>query len=189
VVAGVFCGLKNMLRQWGVWVGLVMALLAGCASMSESECRVADWGRVGLADGAGGVPQGRLASYVEDCGKIGVQPVADAYTQGWNAGITHFCTPINGWRAGLAGDSFRAQVCLGQPGYEGFAHYLGAGLRVYEIQSRLNHNEGELRRLQHALGEVKTDGERQRIRSLMHRIDGDQFHLRSMLGLQRLNGP
>lgn len=178
-----------MLRQWGVWVGLVMALLAGCASMSESECRVADWGRVGLADGAGGVPQGRLASYVEDCGKIGVQPVADAYTQGWNAGITHFCTPINGWRAGLAGDSFRAQVCLGQPGYEGFAHYLGAGLRVYEIQSRLNHNEGELRRLQHALGEVKTDGERQRIRSLMHRIDGDQFHLRSMLGLQRLNGP
>ena len=28
--------------------------LAGCASMSESECRVADWGRVGYTDGARG---------------------------------------------------------------------------------------------------------------------------------------
>jgi hypothetical protein len=172
-------------------LGLLLVLLAlsGCASMSESECRVADWGRVGLSDGARGVLRGRLTAYVEDCGKIGVQPLQDAYQQGWDAGILHFCTPVNGWRAGLAGDQFSAQVCQGQPGYEGFARYLWAGLQVYETQSRMNRNDGELRRLQHALMEAKTDEERSRIRSYMVRIDADQFHLRSMLGLQRLSGP
>lgn len=48
--------------------------LAGCASMSESECRVADWGRVGYTDGARGDSESRVAAYTEDCGKIGITP-------------------------------------------------------------------------------------------------------------------
>lgn len=186
-MSGCFEG-KILRKLLFLWVP-VLALLAGCASMSESECRVADWGRVGFSDGANGVPHSRLDKYTEDCEKAGVQPLADAYQQGWNMGIVRFCTPVNGWRAGVSGAQFSAQVCQGQAGYEGFVHYLQVGLRVYETQSRMNRNDAELRRLQYALGEAKTDDERNRIRNLMRTIDGEQFHLRTMLGLQRMQGP
>ena len=50
----------------------------GCASMSESQCQVADWQRVGYTDGAAGIGESRLAEYVTDCGKIGITPNAAA---------------------------------------------------------------------------------------------------------------
>ena len=50
------------------WSSIVLpCLLASCESKSVSECKVADWGRVGYPDGAAGVGQSRLAAYAEDC--------------------------------------------------------------------------------------------------------------------------
>ena len=137
------------LTRWS-WIFLP-CLLAGCESMSVSECKVADWGRVGYADGAAGVAQSRLAAYTEDCGKAGVVPQANAYRQGWDTGIQRFCTAANGWREGMLGHSGKEAVCQGQAGFEGFARYLDAGLQVYRSQEQLQRNSQEAGRLEKEL--------------------------------------
>ena len=146
---------------------LMTLWLSGCKSMSESECKVADWGRVGLGDGARGEHERRIAAYTEDCGKIGVVPNAQAYRQGWDAGIKQFCTTTNGWREGLEGHANKEQVCVGQAGFEGFARYLNAGLQVYRTQEQMRENTQEINRLQKKLESAANDDEKRQIR---HRL-------------------
>ncbi|TXT36647.1 MAG: hypothetical protein FD135_4113 [Comamonadaceae bacterium] len=174
-----------------VFLGLLLAVtwLSGCESMSESECKIADWGRVGSNDGARGEPEGRLADYTEDCGKTGVVPNARAYREGWDIGIQRFCTATNGWREGLAGHSGKDQVCKGQAGYERFSRSLNAGLQVYRTNERIRSNTQEINRLQKKLEESKNDDEKRQIRHTMNNIDHDQFRLRSLLGQQQLLAP
>lgn len=168
---------------------LVSVLLAGCASMSESECQVADWGRVGLNDGARGEPERRLADYTEDCGKTGVVPNAQAYRQGWDAGIKRFCTAANGWQEGLKGHADKTQVCAAQPGAQEFARYLSAGLQVHQTQERMRQNTQESNRLQKKLEAATSDDEKRRIRRTLQDIDQDQFRLRMYMGQQQMLAP
>ncbi len=164
-------------------------LLAGCASMSESECRVADWGRVGLADGSRGERESRLADYTEDCGKVGVVPDATAYRKGRDTGIASFCTATNGWREGTQGHTGKAAACLGQPGYEAFVRYLDAGMQVYRIRTQLEQNDSETSRLQMRLDASTNDDEKRRLRDALREIDHQQFRLRSQMAQQQMMGP
>lgn len=168
---------------------LLTTLLAGCASMSESECQVADWGRVGLNDGARGEPERKLAAYTEDCGKTGVVPNAQAYRQGWDAGIKRFCTAANGWQEGLLGHADKAQVCAAQPGVVSFVRYLNAGLQVHQTQERMRQNTHESNRLQKRLESAASDDERRRIRRTLQDIDQEQFWLRNLMGQQQMLAP
>jgi len=171
-------------------IGLVITLgLGGCASMSESQCKVADWGRVGLTDGASGAPEGRLADYTEDCGKIGVVPNAQAYRQAWDVGIQRFCTAGNGWREGLEGHAGKAQVCVGQAGHEAFSRYLNAGLQVYRTKEKMRENTQETNRLQKQLESSAVDEEKRQIRRKLQDLDRDQFYLRGVMGQQQLMAP
>ena len=168
---------------------LLSLALAGCESMTVSECQVADWGRVGFNDAAAGVSENRLAAYTEDCGKAGVQPNVPAYRQGWDTGIVRFCTAANGWREGLQGNSGKAAVCQGQQGYEAFVRYLDAGLQVHRSNEHLRQNAAETRRLQKRLEASTSDGEKKRLREELHDIDREQYHLRGQLGLQQMQAP
>lgn len=178
-----------MLIRQTIGLMFVPLLLAGCASMSESECKVADWGRVGSADGARGEPESRLADYTEDCAKTGVTPNAQAYRSGWDVGIKGFCTAANGWREGLEGHAYKAQVCVGQPGHESFTRYLNAGVEVYRTQERIRTNTQEINRLQKKLEEPGTDEEKRQMRRKLQDIDRDQYRLRTLMGQQQLLAP
>lgn len=172
-------------------LALVLAplLLGGCASMSESECRVADWGRVGHNDGARGEPERQLAAYTEDCGQSGVVPDAAAYRQGWDVGIQRFCTPASGWQQGLQGRSSKGAVCAGQPGHEGFARALNAGLQVYQTRQRMQSNTQAINRLHKKLESATSDDEKRRIRQQLQDIDREQYRLRGLMGQQQLLAP
>lgn len=165
------------------------ALLAGCASMSESECRVADWGRVGLADGARGALESRLADYTDDCGKVGVVPDATAYRKGWDTGIASFCTAANGWREGMQGHAGKDAACAGQPGYAAFARYLDAGMQVYRTNAQMERNTSETQRLQKRLETSTSDDEKRRLRDELREIDHQQYTLRSRMAQQQMQGP
>lgn len=168
---------------------LVALALAGCESMSVSECKVADWGRVGFADGSRGESDRRIADYSEDCGKAGIVPNAQAYRYGWDQGIVNFCTPANGWREGLQGNSGKASVCLGQAGFAGFASFLEAGLQVHYTQSLMQRNARESEHLQKRLEDSKSDEEKKHLRNDLRHIDREQSRLRSQLIYQQLMGP
>lgn len=164
-------------------------VLAGCESMSVSECKVADWGRVGYTDGASGTAQSRLADYTEDCGKAGVVPLASAYRQGWDVGIQRYCTAANGWREGTLGRSGKEAVCLGQAGYDGFARYLDAGLKVHRTQEQLQRNSQEANRLEKQLEAATKDDDKKRLREMLRDLDRSQHNLRMLLTQQQLMAP
>lgn len=168
---------------------LVIAALAGCESMSVSECKVADWSRTGFSDGANGTSESRLADYAEDCGKAGITPDARAYRKGWDAGIQRYCTAFNGWREGTQGNSGKSQVCQGQAGYDSFSHYLEAGLQVHRTQEKMRRNNQETDRLQKQLENATKDDDKKRLRSELRDIDHSQRRLREVLAQQQLLAP
>jgi len=61
------------------------AIAAGCASMSESECRSANWYQRGEQDGVAGL-QPRIDVYSSQCTRYGVPPPTADYMQGWESG-------------------------------------------------------------------------------------------------------
>lgn len=168
---------------------LATLALAGCETMTVSECQVADWGRVGFADGARGSSESRLADHTESCAQAGVRPNAQAYRQGWDAGILRFCTASNGWREGLQGNSSKASACRAQPGYEAFLHYLDAGLQVHRTTTQMRQNEAYSNRLQRLLEESSSDDKKRRLRNDLREIDREQYHLRQLLRQQQMMAP
>lgn len=83
-----------------------MLALAGCASISEDECRTMDWRTVGYEDGAAGHGPERLTWRRQACAKHGVSPDLDAYLAGRAQGLREFCVPANGFRVGAAGQRY-----------------------------------------------------------------------------------
>ncbi|MBI2748044.1 MAG: DUF2799 domain-containing protein [Burkholderiales bacterium] len=160
---------------------LAAVALLGCESMSAPQCKVADWYRVGLADGAGGERDSRIADYTEDCAKAGVTPNAPLYRRGWDAGIQQFCTAANGWREGVQGHSGKSSVCLGQVGYSAFSHYFDAGMQVHRVNAQMQHNAQESYRLQQRLESSKNDEEAKNLRQDLRHIDREQSQLRNNL--------
>ena len=51
-----------------------LVLLAGCASMSEDQCRRADWLERGQRDGRNGENPYRIDDHRKACGKVGIVP-------------------------------------------------------------------------------------------------------------------
>ena len=82
---------------------LVIAMLQGCASLSEGECMAANWEVLGESDGQQGRPLSQLNRYQKDCAQYGVVPDARAYASGRERGLSKFCTESNGYGEGRAG--------------------------------------------------------------------------------------
>ena len=82
---------------------VLAATLQGCASLSEGECRSANWQVLGEADGQRGLPLSQLGRYQSDCAQYGVVPDAQAYAAGRARGLAYFCTESTGYREGRAG--------------------------------------------------------------------------------------
>ena len=170
-------------------VVLTLVALGGCESMSVSECKVADWSRVGFTDGASGAPESKLADYTQDCGKAGIVPSARAYRQGWDSGIQRYCTAANGWREGVQGHSGKQSVCQGQQGYRGFSRYLESGLQVYGTQERIKRNSSDISRLEKELSNATKDEDKKRLRELLRDLDYSQSRLRNLLSEQQQLAP
>jgi hypothetical protein len=68
---------------------LFLAALAGCAGMTENECRSADWAQLGERDGISG-NQPRIEVYAHQCGRYQVATAERAYLDGWWVGHAEF---------------------------------------------------------------------------------------------------
>ena len=163
-------------------------LLSGCAAMTPEECKVADWGRVGYADGARGLTE-RLASYSEACAEVGVRPHAQAYRQGWDTGILRFCTAQGGWRAGVDGEYGKDAVCRGQPGYEAFTRYWQAGLEVYRTREEIRRKIERLGTLRRWADDAPMEDDRTRLRMDMLEVERALYWLQGLLAHQEAQAP
>jgi len=171
---------------WG-WLLVVLGagVLLGCASMSESECKTADWYRRGMADGAAGQPESRLANHHEACAKAGVVLDTAAWRRGWDEGLRSYCVPAVGWREGVAGRGY-AGVCRGLD-EEGFMRAWRAGSELYRTESQIASHGREIERLEALLAKSQSAEERRSLRERLRVLDSEQVQLRQRASQLRLN--
>ena len=69
---------------------LALGILSGCATMSQDECRMADWYSVGFEDGVRGAGADNIGKHREACAEHGIaadveviriQQINDAYAR------------------------------------------------------------------------------------------------------------
>lgn len=130
-----------------------LLLLAGCATMNEEECRSADWYSVGFEDGAHGRAINYIGNHREACAEYGISPQADRYLDGWNEGIRRYCTPRNGYQAGMRGASRSAQCPADLARDFDIAYQYGH--RIHLLNRELSAVDQDMRTAQSELDQVK----------------------------------
>lgn len=166
-----------------VGAAALLLSLASCHSMSKEECRVADWKVVGDTDGAAGHnPQERFADHVKSCARIGITPDQTKWYEGYQAGVTRYCTPLSGAMNGEAGNAYH-NACPPQLEQE-FMRGYSLGKRVYDLRSRINslqsdiaYKESEIDRRYNELKGAKDD-QRRTIRNQIDDLERDSRRMR-----------
>lgn len=90
--------------------GLLLSLLAGCATLDESQCRSVNWFELGSRDGSLGYSESRLQAHGEACSEFGLSADAAAWRNGYAQGLQSYCSADNGYRIGRQGGHY-GRVC------------------------------------------------------------------------------
>lgn len=114
---------------------LPVAMLAGCATLNESECRTVDWRELGRSDGARGYEASRLGEHMNACGKYGIAPDPAAYSSGRDEGLQQYCQPGVAINEGRNGKVYHS-VCPGERNLM-FSHYYQRGTVMRLIDTDL----------------------------------------------------
>lgn len=168
-----------------------VVLLSGCATMSEDQCLVGDWGSRGWQDGAQGRQVSRLDDHAKACAKYGVEPNMSAYLSAREDGLRTYCTWENGFRQGREGNSYGG-VCT--PVEEAdFVPAYRDGRQIYAAEQAVSSAESELNsaisrianredKLEAKQNELRQDGltdeQRQRIRERIQEVRGELIEAR-----------
>lgn len=87
-----------------------ITVLLGCATLSPSECQVANWQAIGYTDGTQGRYPDYIMQHAKACSKVGIKPNSSAWETGRQQGLEQYCTRQNAYRLGQKGSSLHA-VC------------------------------------------------------------------------------
>jgi hypothetical protein len=150
---------ENRMIRWAVAVVSVVAF-TGCATMSPEECAVADWERIGEMDARSGEGIGYFSRRASDCAEAGYPADQDAWTRGWDVGITWFCTRNNGFRQGLNGYRYD-NICPGQIEQE-FLDGYETGHAIHQYRSRIERTVAEIDRVENRLEDLHSERPRDR---------------------------
>src|SRR5699024_1217065 len=146
-----------------------LALLGGCASMSDKECLVVNWQNKGFRDGRLGFPLSRVVDHRDACASVGVVPNLDRYRRGHAQGIREYCTPANAVEEGRAGKPYR-NACPPQLEDE-FLYFYEQGRRVYDAQKEVERLNRESKRLERQLDKADSRRERRHLRRELRDLD------------------
>ena len=168
----------------GVFVLGLIVLISGCASMSESECQMADWRAIGFEDGAMGRSSSRIGEHRSACADHGVAPDHSAYKEGYAEGVREYCTPAEGFARGKRGaaytgfcpndlrDAFVAGYKLGKKHYQIKKEIDGHRAKINSSNSRISQLEKKVREKEAEL--IDSDTEKERRSALLQKIKGYQ---------------
>ena len=115
---------------------LALGLLAGCSTLSEGECKVADWQAIGEEDGTMGQNPDYIASHRKACAKFGIAPDNAKYKKGYEEGLLRYCNEHNGFARGEQGKPYPG-MC---PAHleAGFLFGYERGLILYGLTSEIS---------------------------------------------------
>lgn len=130
-------------------------LLTGCASLSEQECRTADWRMIGYEDGVVGRQARRLAAHREACADYDVTPDMEGYRLGREEGLREYCQPQRIYQLGLRGRAYPA-VCPSALEVELRPAYR-QGLEIHDAQSTINDLRNDLAQTEQELEDIDAE--------------------------------
>lgn len=107
----------------------LLLLLAGCATISQNECQVADWQAIGFQYGSQGKNSTVFEQYRKDCAKYQIKADFKSFQQGYQHGLNEYCSFENGLSTGEGGAHYNNQCPRGR--YPHFAKGYHAGLKRY----------------------------------------------------------
>jgi hypothetical protein len=73
---------------------LPVVILAGCAGLSESECRGADWSELGRRDGSMGI-NWQVDQHAHHCSRFSVKVDEHAYMDAWREAYANWSMRTN----------------------------------------------------------------------------------------------
>lgn len=115
-----------------VSVAMLLAALSGCASLSENECRSADWRGIGLQDGLQGKALSELERHRRACADYAISVAERPYLDGRDEGLRDYCRLDNAFRVGLNGQQYQG-VC--PPALDlDFRRYNDTAYGVYKLK-------------------------------------------------------
>jgi len=145
-----------------ILTSLILLGLAGCASMSEKECRGGNWFQAGKVDGASGYTVERLSSHEKACAKYGLNSDRSAYVKGHTEGLRSYCTAESGYEEGIAQRHYR-YVCPPELEPEFLREYAKAlSERVRELDSRYQEVQRRLERARYIAYRSEDEEKRER---------------------------
>jgi len=158
--------------------------LQGCASVSEDTCQAGNWEAVGFKDGANGKSGDRLAKIAETCTKHGVSVDNQSYLEGYEQGLTKYCTYERGYDRGESGSKFNT-VCSGDlaeeyaPGYEEGRKKYAILQKYEELVQRYEYSRQRLYDYRQRLQSPNlSDRDRDRLRREIYRLERQTDELR-----------
>lgn len=171
------------------WIPLLaaLALLAGCETMSEDQCRRADWYQRGQRDGNQGEPERHIEAHRKACAKAGVVPDETRWRQGWREGVRGYCTPRWAWQIGTENRSYHGACRDFDEAV--FLRWYNAGKDVHKTKSEREARQREIERLEKDLQKAQKDEERRALRERIRRLDEEQARLRRLLDAQMTGAP
>lgn len=163
------------------------ALLAGCESMTEDQCRRADWLQQGERDGQQGQPPGRIDAHREACAKTGVAPDAMRWQQGWRRGVVSYCTPRVAWHEGARNQSYHG-ACRDLD-EANFLRWHRLGEDIYKARAQRDNIQKDIDKAEAQLKKAEKEDERKHLRDRIRNLDQDKARVRRLIETLELGAP
>lgn len=146
--------MRNNLQEFRLLTAILfVALTTGCTTTAlakKASCSEINWFERGRQDGMQGQPSNNWTLTARECDKMSGLEI-QKYTDGWNHGLSLFCTENHGFLAAKAGDPYK-KTCP-EKYEEDFLRGYQRGLRVFLIEkettqiiSRIEKVEQELKK-------------------------------------------
>lgn len=165
----------------------LVAALSGCETMTEDQCRKADWAERGRADGRNGDPESHIDAHRKACAKAGVVPDDRRWRQGWAEGVRAYCVPTMAWRAGLDNRSYRG-ACrdFDEPV---FLRWHQLGQDAYKTRTERDTRQREIDKAEEQLKKASKEEDRKALREKIRQLDAEHARLRRLLDVQMQGAP
>lgn len=164
-------------------LGLICAVLGGCASLSKKQCLNADWQTIGFEDGTRGILEQRIGDHRKACAEYGVTPDLKLYRLGHEQGLKSFCTPHNGFQRGQNGSSYNG-VCPPEL-EESFLVGFRAGRELHQVSREISHMERDIASAEKRLNELNNKIV-QKEKELIQKGNTEQFRKRTYTQIKQL---
>ena len=142
---------------------ILILMISGCATLSESECIHGDWYSIGQSDGRFGYKASRIEKHRKACQKVNAYVDIDSYMIGRKDGLQYYCTPQNGFDVGLNGNYYN-NVCPPQLERDFLEHY-SYGQEIHTLRNEISSAEYQIDQKEKLIDDQDTsDDERKDLR-------------------------